>query len=257
MAPEMEEASYLFPRPPPPRPTASREALTDAIGLEGGRQDHTTGKMFGSWWWWWEIGAALLSVMCLLLIITLLIYIDGTVLREWPLPFQPNSILAALTTIMKTALLVPVASCIGQLKWQQFTIRPTPLDQLQIADDASRGPWGSAIILCKFVGRIRSSAILGLALTSILALGIDPSVQQIINLEPKEIKVANSSVLISRAEAYYSKAWDVNDDALLSLNSTTLSKYFPGVKICKYKQEYLNISINSLQMIKQPEGGHT
>lgn len=115
MAPEMEEASYLFPRPPPPRPTASREALTDAIGLEGGRQDHTTGKMFGSWWWWWEIGAALLSVMCLLLIITLLIYIDGTVLREWPLPFQPNSILAALTTIMKTALLVPVASCIGQL----------------------------------------------------------------------------------------------------------------------------------------------
>ncbi|OTB09149.1 hypothetical protein M426DRAFT_260422 [Hypoxylon sp. CI-4A] len=162
-----------------------------------------------SWWWWWEIGAALVSIICTLLIIILLARIDGMALNKWLFPLQPNTLLAVLTTVTKTSLLVPVASCISQLKWQHYMQRPRPLNQFQLIDDASRGPWGSVIIICHFIGRVRSSVVLGLAIISILALGIDPSVQQIIRFESKEIKVANNSVLSSRTDAYFSRTFDV------------------------------------------------
>ncbi|KAJ2989097.1 hypothetical protein NUW58_g3641 [Xylaria curta] len=129
-------------------------------------------------------------------------------LNRWMLPIQPNSILAALTTVSKTSLLVPVTACIGQLKWRHFILQPRPLDQLQQFDNASRGPWGSAILIYSFVFQVRSLVVLTLAAATLLALGIESSAQQIISFELREVKVANGSVLTTRAEAYYSRTWN-------------------------------------------------
>jgi hypothetical protein len=182
------------------------------------------------WEWWWEIGAALLSVISMSLIATLLFYINDTPLKNWILPIQPNSLLAALTTIAKTALLVPVASCIGQLKWRHFAQHPRPLNQLQILDDASRGPWGSLILIYHFLFRVNALILIGLTVCSILALGIDPSAQQIIVFEPQEVKQASAEVTTSRASAYYSRRYDVAEQS--QMNMTELSQLFPGVKLC-------------------------
>jgi len=90
------------------------------------------------------------------------------------LPIQLNSLLDVLIAIVKTSMMVPIASYIGQLEWQHFILRPRNLRRLQIFDDASHGPWGSAVLAYRFAFRVRAFVVLGLAVVSILALGIDP-----------------------------------------------------------------------------------
>ncbi|KAH8163893.1 hypothetical protein CIB48_g4364 [Xylaria polymorpha] len=156
-------------------------------------------------WWWWEISAAGLSLLGTSLIVALLSNIDGLPLNSWMLPIQPNSVLAILTTTTtKTSLLVPVTACIGQLKWRHFILQPRPLlDQLQKFDNASRGSWGSAMLLYLLIFRVRSLIVLFLAATTLLELGIESSAHQIISFESKEVKVANRTVLATRTEAYF------------------------------------------------------
>lgn len=220
-----DKTSYLSPRPPP-RPS----------------HVHSISQMMVSWWWWWEIGATLISVTCVSLIISLLFRANGTLLREWPFQIQPNSILAVLTTIMKTTLLVPIASCIGQLKWRHYALQPRPLDQLQVIDDASRGPWGSIVVLLKLAGHdkaghFKAFILQGAAIISILALAIDPSVQQIIKLQVIEFKTPSPKALIGRADMYYSRLYDASQSSRFSDFSpgwyAEAAKRFPGVKICK------------------------
>ena len=54
------------------------------------------------------------------LILAILFTMDGKPMRDWKLPIQPNSLIAVSSTIAKSALLVPLAECIGQLKWIYF-----------------------------------------------------------------------------------------------------------------------------------------
>ncbi|KAI3325276.1 hypothetical protein HD806DRAFT_492495 [Xylariaceae sp. AK1471] len=178
-----------------------------------------------SWWWWWEIIAAIVSLSSNLLIIVLLIKIDQSPLKFWILPIQPSSLLSVLTTISKTSLLVSITSCISQLKWRHFSLRPRPLSQLQLFDDASRGPWGSLVMMSKFIFQRRVLALVatGLAVCNVLALGIDPSAQQLIGLALKEVQIANDTVLASRAGALYSRtSYDIG-------KGLNYSQAFPGM----------------------------
>ena len=144
------------------------------------------------------------------LIVALIAFMNDKPLSEWTLPIQPNSLLAVLTTIAKTSMMVPIASCIGQLKWRHFTLRPRSLRHLQIFDDASRGPWGSAVLAYRFAFRVRAFVALGLALVSILALGIDPSAQQILSVAIRQTNIASSAVKMGKAEGIFSLMWDAS-----------------------------------------------
>ncbi|KAI0388372.1 hypothetical protein F5Y17DRAFT_453069 [Xylariaceae sp. FL0594] len=195
---------------------------------------------FKTWWWWWEISAAMLSILGSLSIVVLLLKIDGTSLNSWTLPIQPNSFLAALTTITKTSILVSVTSCLGQLKWRHFLQRPRPLTHLQFFDDASRGPWGSIVMLSRLLFRehVWTAVATGLSICNILALGIDPTAQQLIALVPKDIRVFNSSVVVSRAGSYYSRAWDSPPPNLTTPDAAAAYLTFvaPGVEILSQKE---------------------
>ncbi|KAF1967799.1 hypothetical protein BU23DRAFT_411161, partial [Bimuria novae-zelandiae CBS 107.79] len=96
--------------------------------------------------WWWEIYATTLAVASTIAVISVLISIQGKPLADWGLPIQPNSLVAVFSTIAKSALLVPIAECISQLKWTYFEA-PRTLSQMQVFDDASRGPWGALVML--------------------------------------------------------------------------------------------------------------
>jgi len=80
-------------------------------------------------------------------VIIILIKVDGTALDDWAFPIQPNSMISVFMTISKSALLVPIAECISQSKWLRFRQAPRPLATLDEFDEASRGPWGSALLL--------------------------------------------------------------------------------------------------------------
>ncbi|KAI1775622.1 hypothetical protein F4818DRAFT_457840 [Hypoxylon cercidicola] len=159
------------------------------------------------WWWWWEILAIILSIACMCTLVTLLTKMDGLPLQSWWLPIEPNSLVAALTTIAKASMLVPAASCIGQLKWRHFMTQPRRLIDLQLFDDASRGPWGSAVLLWSLCFRTRVLVTFGFALITIIALGIDTSAQQVLTFPLRETQLNNVSVELGTADTYNSKGF--------------------------------------------------
>lgn len=97
--------------------------------------------------WWWDIFGSVISLVCLVLLFAFLTSIDNTRVAQWRWTVLPNALVSFLATIARSALLLPVAECLGQLKWIYFKDRPSKLIELQRFDDASRGPWGSLVFL--------------------------------------------------------------------------------------------------------------
>ncbi|KAF2815304.1 uncharacterized protein BDZ99DRAFT_378589 [Mytilinidion resinicola] len=101
------------------------------------------------------------------------------VLDDRPLPdvqfnITPNAIIGLLATFAEVLLIVPVNSAIGQLKWLQ-ALRKRPMDDFRTIDEASRGPWGSVLLLARRKGGL--IAYFG-AFITIIALGISTFFQQ-------------------------------------------------------------------------------
>ncbi|KAI1088363.1 hypothetical protein F5B19DRAFT_486039 [Rostrohypoxylon terebratum] len=159
-----------------------------------------------SWWWWWEILAICLSVFCMCSLVGVLIKISNLPLQSWELPVEPNSLIASLITVTKASMMLVVASGISQLKWRHFMIQSRRLADLQIYDDASRGPWGSAMLLwylCCF--RTRALVTFGFALITIVALGMDTSAQQILKFPLRESLLKDATTELGFANSYTSE----------------------------------------------------
>ncbi|KAI0173384.1 hypothetical protein GGR52DRAFT_580056 [Hypoxylon sp. FL1284] len=161
----------------------------------GGHQGNDPNHFLSGWWWWWEIFAMALSIACIM------------PLQSWWLPIQLNSLVAAVTTIAKASMMVPVVSCIGQLKWRHFMEKPRRLIDLQLFDDASRGPWGSAVLLWTLCFRARLLVTFGLSLVTIVALGIETSAQQVIAFPLREARLNNVSAELGVADTYTTKSF--------------------------------------------------
>ncbi|KAI0550936.1 hypothetical protein F4679DRAFT_572603 [Xylaria curta] len=178
-------------------------------------------KLPVSWWWWWEIGATILSIASLVLLFILFFKSDSQPLQSWPLQIQPSFLVAFLATIAKKSMMVPVASCLSQLKWRHFMHRPRPLDQFQVIDDASRGPWGSLIFLMSGF-KIRAFLPLSLAFVTVVGLGFEPSAQQILQFPEGTSILANVSAEVGIATEYSSNAFGPITVDLFHLRSSII-----------------------------------
>jgi len=198
---------------------ASQSHSGDVKGAKSEEWRKRTGAI--SWWWWWEIGAAVLSMISMLLITVVLFKVQNEPLQNWTLPIQPNSLIAVFTTIGRTAMMVPIASCIAQLKWRHFDHRARRLNHLQLFEDATRGPWGAATMLYS----VRYQALLAstLALVTVIALGIEPSTQQILSFPHRVTTLSNVSAEIGLADEYVSKAYT---ESLIFNGMTLLSSCY-------------------------------
>ena len=130
---------------------------------------------------------------------------DGRPLSYWKLPLQPNSLIAVFSTVAKSALLVPVTECISQLKWIHFEKRH-PLSQMQVYDDASRGPWGSVVFLRKVKFTLGT---LG-AVVTIFALAFEPFSQQVLEYSSQNAILRNASGIIGAASSWSDNALEQN-----------------------------------------------
>ncbi|KAH8200981.1 hypothetical protein TruAng_004840 [Truncatella angustata] len=161
-----------------------------------------------SWWWWWEILAMVLCIGCMVALIVMLCRIDNTPLADWRLPIQPNTVIAVLTTLAKANLLVSLAACTSQLKWRHFELNERKLVDIQTFDDASRGPWGSIMLLAKICLRARARLAAALALVAIATLGIEACAQQVLEFPVQETELHNVTVQMGIATNYTSKAFE-------------------------------------------------
>ncbi|KAF2475904.1 uncharacterized protein BDR25DRAFT_253533 [Lindgomyces ingoldianus] len=151
-------------------------------------------------WWLLEISCLTLSVAALVGIVILLDKYDNKPLKDWPWSISPNSVLAVFSTIIKTLALLPIADCIGQLKWTWFARgQPLPLLDFEIFDSASRGILGSIFLLFRL--RFMHIASLGCIVT-ILAIAIDPLTQQALSQPTRSIPVPTGTATIPRAQNY-------------------------------------------------------
>ncbi|KAI1152467.1 hypothetical protein F4825DRAFT_307815 [Nemania diffusa] len=192
-----------------------------------------------SWWWWWDIMALVTYLILIIGLVILLKSIDNKPLRSWVIPIQPNTVIAALATVSKAALLVPIASCLSQLKWHHFTSAPRKLADLQLFDQASRGPWGSLVFLFQVSSRLRALVAVGFSLLTILALGLDASTQQLLKFPTQETELTDDIVMgaatgyISKSsnaefrdQALNSKIIPLQYEILNSLRGSTFNSYF-------------------------------
>jgi hypothetical protein len=152
------------------------------------------------WGWWWEIGALVLCLLSLALLLLLLASLHMSPFENWTLPILPNTLIGIFTTLLKTTMMVPIATCLSQLKWSHYFNHAQPLNHLQLYEEASRGPWGSAMILFFLRGKPVVASLF--AFVTITALAIDPFAQQILETQSRRVELRNVTAEIGIARDY-------------------------------------------------------
>lgn len=97
--------------------------------------------------WFWEFLLLSLSVTALAAEISVLYSYSGYPLPDWPLGITINTLISILSAISTSALLSVLSSIIGQTKWVWMARDHGRLSQLELIDNASRGPWGSMLFI--------------------------------------------------------------------------------------------------------------
>ena len=165
-------------------------------------------------WWLWEIFGWLLSLLALAALIAVLAIYDQKPVPRWELGITLNAIISICAIVAQTTMLIPIAQGISQLKWRWFHRRHA-LSTMQLFDDASRGPWGAFLLLLSTKALLvyhhstvfkltvdgtimlttssRHLPSLG-ALIAILALAIEPFIQQVVSYPLRRVRAGDASV---------------------------------------------------------------
>lgn len=146
--------------------------------------------------WIWEFAAAILSFTCLAAAVVVLSVYHGKPLSKWNFLFDanPNTVIAILSTLSRTALLVPVASCISQLKWIHLATSTRSLRDVQTFEDASRGPWGGLELIWRL--NVKSKLAAWGSCITILTLAMGPFAQQLVSY-PTRLQYAPDATFYS------------------------------------------------------------
>jgi hypothetical protein len=150
--------------------------------------------------WTFEIAAMAMSAGALVAIAAVLLAFDGKPMSTWRAFIRPNTVVSALSTLSKSSMLMVVGQGLGQLKWQHFQQRPRRLIDFEILDGASRGPMGAVQLLYRLKWRALAACV-GAVIT-VLAIAMDPFVQQVIYYDSHLVPASNVSSVISRAQSY-------------------------------------------------------
>jgi hypothetical protein len=113
-----------------------------------------TKNWFTRWfieWWALEILSWFFSAICMMIIAIVLWKVDGKSIPDWKLGVSTNAFISIFSGFAKSALLLPTAEALGQLKWIWFRKERKMMD-FEVLDSASRGAWGSMILLGKTKG---------------------------------------------------------------------------------------------------------
>ncbi|PVH91779.1 hypothetical protein DM02DRAFT_545137 [Periconia macrospinosa] len=148
--------------------------------------------------WLLEIICWWVSAICMAVIIGFLVHYKGKRIPNWPGSLTLNAFIAILSKVSGAALILPVSEALGQLKWTWFQGHSKTMWDFEIFDNASRGPWGSFLLLIRTKGK--ALAALG-ALITLFSLALDPFFQQVVDFPDRwALQGTNSS--IPRAIAY-------------------------------------------------------
>jgi hypothetical protein len=147
--------------------------------------------------WWLCILSVFVSLCAIAAIVGLLFFVDGQPIPRLPLKITVNTYVSFFATVAKGTMLVAVNESISQLKWLWFR-EPRTLQDIQVFDDASRGPIGAV----RLMFRTRTGLIALGSLVAVLSLVIDPFAQQIVSYPERPILSKMATARVGRAQTY-------------------------------------------------------
>jgi hypothetical protein len=101
--------------------------------------------------WKFEILSWVASLYFFIGIIVALVMFNGRSIPDLPLGINPNAIIQVLATFGEFFLMIPVTPAIGQMKWLR-ALQVRPVYEFRTMDEASRGPWGSFLLIMRRTG---------------------------------------------------------------------------------------------------------
>ncbi|KAL5115859.1 hypothetical protein ACEQ8H_006261 [Pleosporales sp. CAS-2024a] len=152
--------------------------------------------------WLLEVVSWIFSALCMGAVIGVLIHLKDDSLSKWVLAEKTgltlNAYISILSKMAGAALILPVSEALGQLKWSWFLEHSKQMWDFEIFDNASRGPWGSILLLIRTKGK--DLAALG-ALIMLCSLALDPFFQQVVSF-PDRWTLQNATSAIPRVTNY-------------------------------------------------------
>lgn len=125
-------------------------------------------------------------------------YMDNKPLSAWRGRVSLNATISILTTACTTALMHGVSTFIGQLKWLHFKNGPCKLAEFETFDGASRGVWGSILMLTTVKWNL---ATIG-AFITILRLAFSPFAQQVVLVEQRDVITPDNAATFGYSYSY-------------------------------------------------------
>ncbi|KAI9890304.1 MAG: hypothetical protein M1814_004214 [Vezdaea aestivalis] len=191
--------------------TAQTSEKTPPVITETKSRKHS-GRLIRSLAHWApEIISLVISVIALGAIISVIKALEGKPVRNVFGALTLNGLIQILSTILKAALLMPVAEAIGEQKWLWFATGPKRLSDIGEFDLASRGPRGSL----RFLFRLphNKATCLGAVIT-LVSLGLDTFTQLVVQTQDCVIDTKGQAMLF-RTNNY--TMWDKNASTTSSL----------------------------------------
>ena len=154
----------------------------------------------------WTISALSMAAI----IIILFIYSGKPVPTDWPMKLTLNAYISIFSAVASASLLLPASEALGQLKWSWFQGNSKKLWDFEIFDNASRGPWGSFLLLLRTKGT--TLAALGAAIT-IFAMALDPFFQKVVHFhESLQPQIQKGSIpKITRYEPAFNQEFRIGE----------------------------------------------
>ncbi|KAI5858150.1 hypothetical protein BZA05DRAFT_331567 [Tricharina praecox] len=100
--------------------------------------------------WWFEFVCLMSSATAIAITTGLLIHFDGREIPAWATAgsgLSLNSILSVFSTMSRASLLVPIDQSIGQLYWLAVSKQGRQLSEVELYNEAARGPYGAMRLL--------------------------------------------------------------------------------------------------------------
>jgi hypothetical protein len=163
-----------------------------------GAPDQPRKRDLPPWGWSWEVLAMIASIGCMAGMVAILATMKDRPQDDWTFFFSIPAVLALFGTAAKSTAAFGVGGCISQYKFLYFNKRPRKLEDLDLIEEASRGPLGSVVLLAK---RPMTLVNIG-SIVTLLALAMDVFVQQMVEFRPLDVAVDDPGAVLALTHSY-------------------------------------------------------
>lgn len=213
--------------------TSEQHLLQDSQGQETKNEVYegpAKANIFADETWVLECVASGVSIAGLVALVAVLAHFNHKDSQELGYGVTLNALVAAMSTVIRTSTMVSIAEVLGQAKWLWFgdarQRQVRRLADLEVFDKATRGSWGSLLLLwrikglyvllphmCKLlitdVRNLRHLAAIG-AILSIASLPFGTFTQQALTTVYHQAPLSRNGSGIVRSEFFDSWAQDFN-----------------------------------------------